>query len=414
VKRLLSVLGALVLVGAVVAVVVWQRPEAAPSPPAPLKDLVVRYADGSPLWNGKNGDPKPPLVVQVLAELRQRGSLDQDDLERAGATVLTTIDPKAQAAGTSVVDATAAAQPNSLRYSLTAVDPATGGVTAYVPGARSSQGSDETDYAGGVLKEPGSAFYPLDVVAGMREGFQLDAVFDGRSPRKIGGVSIEDDALCGERCTVHDALAKSSAVVMFDLVTNKVGMKKMQDLARQAGVPESVVIGGKETKLLVGAGGNLPNAAIALGVDEAAMRPLDLTTVYATFAAGGAHRRTHFVTEVLSEDGGLLYKANESATAAFAPDAGASNEISSRVTTVLKSNTLCPGAVCLDAVPSYQGGVVLGTESHAWTVGYTGRMAITVLVTDAEPKRPAKAASGQPLRESDLPRTIWQGFAAQI
>lgn len=34
-KRLLSVLGALVLVGAVVAVVVWQRPSAAPpAPPA--------------------------------------------------------------------------------------------------------------------------------------------------------------------------------------------------------------------------------------------------------------------------------------------------------------------------------------------------------------------------------------------
>ena len=45
-KRLLPVLGALVLVGAVVAVVVWQRPDA-PAAPLPLKDFVVQYADRS-------------------------------------------------------------------------------------------------------------------------------------------------------------------------------------------------------------------------------------------------------------------------------------------------------------------------------------------------------------------------------
>ncbi|WP_246290842.1 hypothetical protein [Lentzea indica] len=132
---MLPVLGALVLVGAVVAVVVWQRSDAPPPPPAPLKDFVVQYADGSPLWSSRDGDPKSPLVLQVLAELRAQGSFKPDDLRRAAATVMTTIDPKAQAAGLTALEMTAPAQPGTLRYSLTAVDPATGGVVAYVPGA---------------------------------------------------------------------------------------------------------------------------------------------------------------------------------------------------------------------------------------------------------------------------------------
>ncbi|MDX3658383.1 penicillin-binding transpeptidase domain-containing protein [Streptomyces sp. ID05-26A] len=403
-KRLLSVSGALVLVGAVVAVVVWQRPEV--PPPVALKDVVVQYADGTRLWSTEDGAPQTPLVTQVLTELRRQGSFDLDGLRRVGATVVTTIDPKAQGAGASVLDETARAQPPSLRFGLTAVDPATGGVLAYVPGA---QGPDATDYAGGVLKQPGTTFYPINVVAGMKEGHQLDSVFDG-TPRKIAGVAIRDDVTFGKTSTVRDALARSSAVVMYDLVANEVGVKGVQKAAHQAGVPESVVIDGKDTPLLVGEGGGLPRTEIALGTDEAAMRPLDLTTVYATFASGGVHRRTHFVTKVSADDGSALYQVTESASAAFDPDIAVSKEISSRITTVLKDSTACPGAVCRTARYATPPDAA-GQDVHAWTTGYTDRMAITVLVTTANPKQPVTDAVRQTVEDIGLPKAIWQGFA---
>lgn len=95
----------------------------------------------------------------------------------------------------------------------------------------------------------------------------------------------------------------------------------------QAGVPDLVVIDDKPKKLLVGEGGGLPVPAVALGGDQAVMRPLDLTTVYATFAAGGVRHKTHFVTRVSGEDGKVLYQATENASSAFHPDRAQSKAI---------------------------------------------------------------------------------------
>ncbi|MCR3747651.1 penicillin-binding transpeptidase domain-containing protein [Lentzea californiensis] len=408
-KRLLYVLGALVLVGAVVAVVVRQRPEAA-SPP-PLKNFAIKYADGSPLWSSDSTTPEPPLVTQVLTELSRQASLDRDQLRRVGGTVVTTIDPKAQVAATSAVDATARAQAPALRYSLTAVDPATGGVRAYVPGSEGTRDGDPdpTDYAGGVLKQPGTTFFPLNVVAGMKEGKQLDSVFDG-TKRRVAGVEVWDGGRCGKSCTVREALAKSSGVVMFDLVANSTGSRAVQAAARQAGVPESVVVEGKETKLLVGEKGNPPDTDIALGADPASLRPLDLTTVYATFAAGGVQHRTHFVTKVTDDNSRPLYQVVESTTPAFDPDIAVSAEVSSRITGVLKENTACPGAVCRTA---YYQQDATGQRSHAWATGYTDRMAITVLVTTQNRAQHVPLDVKQTIEQAVLPKTVWEAFAAQ-
>jgi membrane peptidoglycan carboxypeptidase len=408
VKRLLSVLGALVLVGAVVAVVVWQRPDPTPPPPAPLKDFALQYADGSPLWNSKDGDPKSPVVQQVLAELRAQGSFQADDLRRAAATVVTTLDPKAQAAGDTVLAETASVQLGTLRYSLTAVDPATGGVLVYVPG---TPREDRTDYAGGVLREPGTAFFPIDVVAALQRGRTLDGLFDGSSPRTMYGTTVRNkgDVQCGKQCTVREALAKPNNVVMYDLIVNDVGIKPTVAAAHQAGVPDAVVIDGEEKKLLVGVGGGIPNAGIAIGGDQAVMRPLDLTTVYATFAAGGVRHKTHFVTKVTGENGNVLYQATESTSSAFDPDSAKSKAISDEVTAVLKDNTLCPGAVCRGGEHELPPGIVDGAHgqiAHAWTVGYTDRMAITVLVDEAEML--------QPVRDDGLSTIIWQKFAERV
>jgi membrane peptidoglycan carboxypeptidase len=404
-KRLLPVLGALVLVGAVVAVVVWQRPGAT-TPSAPLRDFVVQYADGSQLWSSRDGDPKSPLVRQVLTELRAQGFAEPDQLRQVGATVVTTIDPKAQAAALSAVEAAAAAQPGTLRYSLTAVDPATGGVLAYVPG-----NDPAVDYAGGVLKEPGSAFFPVGVVAALQNGQTLDTVLDGRSPRRFPTLAVSDNAKCGEHCTVRDALAKSSNVVMYDLIAIQVGVKKAATVAHQAGVPEAVVIDGKEKKLLVGEGGGIPNSGLSIGADSAQMRPLDLTALYATFAAGGVQRRTHFVTKVIG-DKDLLYRATDSAASAFDQDSAKSKAIADQVMTVLKDNTLCQNVVCRAGEYGLPGSS--DKNSHAWTVGYTDRMAITVMVGAADASKPAVDGTGAPVGGAGLPKAIWQKFVEKV
>jgi membrane peptidoglycan carboxypeptidase len=406
VKRLPPVLGALVLVGAVVAVVVWQRPDAAPPRP-PLKDFVVQYADGSPMWSSEDGEPNSALVRQVLAELREQASILPDQLRQAGGVVATTIDPKAQSAGTAVIEGIARAQPGALRYSLTAVDPATGGVVAYLPG---DSRDDRTDYAGGVLKEPGSAFFPIGVVAGLQNGIKLDRAFDG-TPRVFYGVKVTDKAQCGKPCTVRDALAKSSNVVMYDLVVNEVGIIRTVKAAHQAGVPETVVLNGEGKKLLVGEDGGTPNGGVSLGGTPAAMRPLDLTAVYATFAAGGVQRKAHFIANVTDESGDLLYRAIETTSSAFDADLALSKDISTQVTTVLTESTQCPGVVCRAGEHELDG---VTETKHAWTAGYTDRLAVTVMIGNVDAAKPARDAAAAPITGAGLPRRIWQSFVEKV
>ncbi|MGW6447684.1 hypothetical protein [Lentzea sp. NPDC055074] len=155
-KRFLPVLGALVLLVAVVGAVVWQRPEASPDVIA-TGDVVVQHSDGSLLW--RSGQPETPLVGQVLRELGTIGT-SLDRLRAAGgALVVTTIDSKAQAGATEVIRQLATGRPAS----ITAVDPASGSVRAYVPGTNPA-----VDYAGGVVREAGAAARPFGSVTLMR------------------------------------------------------------------------------------------------------------------------------------------------------------------------------------------------------------------------------------------------------
>jgi membrane peptidoglycan carboxypeptidase len=148
VKRFRPVLGALVLVAAVVGYVVWQRPAEPVIPPPPPKEVVLQYADGSKLWSSTDGGPPPPpLVARVFKELTA-ASMPLDRLKVSGAVVRTTIDVKAQTVAAAVVGRLVPAG-RQVGASVTAVDPATGGVRVYVAGR-----SRQVDLAGGTVVAP--------------------------------------------------------------------------------------------------------------------------------------------------------------------------------------------------------------------------------------------------------------------
>lgn len=401
-KRFLPVLGALVLVAGVVAVVALQRPDAPPSPESP-KPVVLQYANGTELW--RTGQPETPLVRQVFDEagLSASGSLTLERLSKTGATVVTTIDAKAQAGATAVLADLAGSQPSS-RTSITAVDPANGRIRAYAPG-----NDPAADYAGGVLKEPGTAFFPFNVATALEKGRTLDTAYDGRSPRKFLPVSVTvaDNANCGERCTLRDALLKSSNVAMYELVLNDTGQTRTVKIARQAGVPELVTIDGKTTKLLVSEDGGPPSAGVGLGASEARMRPLDLAASYATFAAEGVHNKAHFVTHISDFSGNTLYRAVQAPKPAFDVDPVRNKEIAKQVTDVLKADPACGEngfVACRPGVFEAPGSP--GQISHAWMVAYDSQVSVSVFAGSDQPTMPAAKAA--------LPKEIWLKFKSRL
>ncbi|MFD4644567.1 hypothetical protein ACFWN2_45180 [Lentzea sp. NPDC058436] len=317
-KRFLPVLGALVLLVAVVGAVVWQRPETSPEAIA-SGDVVLQHADGSVLW--RSGQQETPLVRQVLRELVAVGtSLDQLR-DAGGALVVTTIDSKAQAGATEVVRQLASGRPAS----ITAVDPANGGVRAYVPGT-----DPAVDYAGGVVREAGEAARPFGSVA----------------------------------------------------------------LMRAAGVPESAEVEGGRTKLLA--------------TDAALLRPLDVATAYATFAADGTHHDTHFITHVTEAGGKTLYRAVTAGKSVLGVDPGRSKEFAARVNEELRAGSLCDTyaeAACLP-VEVKDGDVV----RHAWMIAYTPRLSIVVFV-GAES---GVEVQSRPVTGTGLPYDVLRSFQEKL
>lgn len=407
-KRFRPVLGALVLVAGVVAVVAWQRPDAVPPPVAP-GNVVLQYSDGTQLW--RTGDPETLVVKQVVQELEAKAAMTLDQLRTGGgAIVVTTIDPKAQAGAVSVIRAVAAGEPTSLRYSITAVDPNSGGVKAYAPGD-----DPAVDYAGGVLREPGPAFFPFNAVAALQAGRTLDSTYDGRSPRTFFQTTVRDTANCGERCTVRDALRKAGNVAMYDLVVNDIGIKPVVAAARNAGVPEFVHVEGERANLLVGDGGGIPNGSVSVGASAARMRPLDLATAYSTFAAEGTRRGAHFITHITDVNGSTLYRMVSHGMQAFDQDPARNKDIAKQINAALRDEvcTTSPETSCQygEWRPN---GLDENVVGHAWMVGYTPRISVAVFVGGDQPTTPAVDSQGRPILGSGLPKTMWQAFEEKL
>ncbi|SDF54782.1 Membrane carboxypeptidase (penicillin-binding protein) [Lentzea fradiae] len=383
--------------------------------PLPFSETQPKSLDG----------PRGLIVDQVQQALEdEKTEISFEQAQKTGVTITTTIDPKAQTAAEQAVDEIMleGGQPEALKTSLTAIDPTTGAVRAYW-GGRGGRGS--FDYAKGTLQEPGSSFKPFDLVAALQDGKGLGTVYDGRSPRTFPGVATPirnsgNDNSCGQDCTVREAMIKSLNTVFYDMVVNDVGVPKTVAAAHQAGIPEEVNIGNGPKKLLVGEDGGTPNGGISLGGDQAVVRPFDMASAYATFAARGVYRAPFFILKITGPDGTVLYQHADKPISAFDPDQTKSQDIADNVTDVLKeipksSKIPCAGGRdCAGKTGTHElsesAGQGAGLNSKAWMVGYTPTLSAAVWVGRDEGNLPIRDKAGANIFGSSVPGQIWRLF----
>ncbi|HEX7304949.1 transglycosylase domain-containing protein [Lentzea sp.] len=369
--------------------------------------------------------PRGLIVDQVQNALEeQQTGVSFEQAQKTGVTITTTIDPKTQTAAEEAVDEIMikGAQPEALKTSLTAIDPNSGAVRAYW-GGREGRGS--FDYAKGTLQEPGSSFKAFDLVAALQNGRGLGTVYDGSSPRTFPGVATPirnsgNDNSCGKECPVRTAMIKSLNTVFYDMVVNDIGVAKTVKAAHQAGIPDEVNIGNGPKKLLVGEDGGTPNGGIALGGDQAVVRPFDMASAYATFAARGVYRQPFFIQKITGPDGTLLYQHADKPISAFDPDQTKSQDIADNVTDVLKeiptsSNIKCAeNRECAGKTGTHElsesAGQGAGLNSKAWMVGYTPSISAAVWVGRNEGNLPIRDKAGANIFGSGVPGKIWQAF----
>ncbi|WP_281291744.1 transglycosylase domain-containing protein [Saccharothrix saharensis] len=361
--------------------------------------------------------PRLHIREQVIQEMA-KVEWDVEKAQKVGVTVHTTIEPPKQAAAEQAVADVMGPQPKELRSSLTAIDPQTGAVRAYYAGADGTG----LDYATNTLQEAGSSFKPFDLVAALKAGKGLGSTYDGRSPKKfdLGGTSItirnasDPTNKCGEKCSIRKAMELSLNTVFYEMVID-IGTQPVADAARAAGIPPSVEVQGVKKDLLVGENGGPPNVGIALGGGEAQVRPFDMASAYATFAARGTYHEPFFISKITNAEGKAVYQHVDVSRQAFDPDPKKNQDIADNVTEALRpipksSSIPCAGRECAGKTGTHELPDDATQNSKAWMVGYTPSLSAAVWVGRDEGNVALKNAEGKPVFGSGLPGQIWKRF----
>lgn len=342
--------------------------------------------------------PEGLIRGQVLAELAQLG-ISEQELNTEGLRITTTIDPAAQAAAVEAVDVTLDGEPPELRTAVVSVDPRTGGVSAYYGGADGAG----FDFAQAPL-QTGSAFKVFGLAALLEEGQGLQTMFDSSS-LTIGGITIGnvEGESCG-RCTIAEALKRSLNTSFYRLtLALDGGAQAIADAAHAAGIP--LHIPGVEGTSLSQDGGP-PETGIVLGQYQS--RVIDMASAYATLAASGVYRAPHFVQQVVTADGRVLFERTPDPGEQRLPAAVADNITQAMlpIASYSRGHALADGRPSASKTGTVQLGDT-GKNKDAWMVGYTPSLSTAVWV-GTENSQPLVNSWGGPVYGSGLPSDIWQ------
>ncbi len=354
--------------------------------------------------SGSPTDDRAHVVKRVLDELEANG-VSREQLTSDGGRITTTIDPRAQGLARDAALAELDGQPANLHSSLVAIDPHTGGVIAYYGGA------DGTgfDLAGGPAWNPGSSFKPFAMLAALEQGIGINSIFDGDSPLEIDGIPYANfESRSYNALTLREAMTQSVNTTFVQLARD-VGPPAVRDAAIQAGIPDQ--INGKQA--LVEPNGGAPGVGIALG--QYPVHTIDMASAYSTFAAEGMRRQPFFVREYADSRGNVTFTHADDAERAFdARDPERNTQLARNVTAtmteVARSSQipLDEGRQVAAKTGTHQRGDT-GTNSAAWTVGYTPSISTAVWVGD--PGNTAlKDEDGNDIAGRGLPGSIWQRF----
>ncbi len=353
---------------------------------------------------GAPTDDRAHIVERVMEELDRQG-ISRAQLAINGGRITTTIDPRAQQLARDAVLTELRGQPKNLHSSLVAIDPRSGAVIAYYGGSD----GEGFDLAGGPVWNPGSAFKPFTMLAALERDIGMNSMYDGESPLVIDGLSYSNsESRNYPQLTLHDAMTQSVNTAFVRLAQD-VGPQAIRDAAIQAGIPEQV--NGKRAMSEPDSGA--PALGITLG--QYPVHTIDMAGAYATFAADGMRREPFFVRQYANARGAIDYKHVDKSQPAFDQvDANRNTELARNVTAsmtdVARSSQipLAGDRQVAAKTGTHQRGET-GSNSAAWTVGYTPSISTAVWVGD--PANTAiKNAAGGDVFGRGVPGLIWQRF----
>ncbi len=312
---------------------------------------------------GSLAGPKGYVISWIENQLQQYG-FTQDQLMQGGLVVKTTLVKKDQEAAVDAVSKRTPKAPfTNLRIALVSIQPGTGAVLALYGGQDylKSQYNNATQ----ATTQAGSSFKPFALTAALEAGISLQSVWNGRSPQVFYDPGSQGPYAVFnygneqfKNINLLVAIANSVNTVFVPLGI-KVGPDKVIDVARRAGIPASVNM--------------VSGPSVTLGV--ASPHVIDVASAYATFAAQGIYAKPYIVSQVLGNNGGILYQAQPQSSQVFASDVMA--DLTTALQTVTTYGT-ASGAVADLGRPSAGKTGTTTDNASAWFSGYVPQMATSV------------------------------------
>jgi penicillin-binding protein 1A len=296
-------------------------------------------------------------------------------------TVITTLDPRMQAAAEQAIAGTIArngARASVSQGALVAMSP-DGAVRAMVGGR--SYDSSQFNRAAQAERQPGSAFKPFVYLAGLEAGLRpSDHFVDG--PIQVGGWRPRDydDRYLGDM-TLAEALAQSVNTIAVQ-VALRAGVDNIVAVAHRLGIASRLT----------------HDASIALGTDEVNL--LELTSAYAPFANGGTGVWPYGIAEVRDSRGHVVFRR-----AGSGPGRVVAPELEGEMNEML-AGVIDHGTGRDARLPRPAAGKTGTTQDYrdAWFIGYTADLVAGVWLGNDDNAPMNKVTGGS------LPAETWRRF----
>jgi membrane peptidoglycan carboxypeptidase len=347
------------------------------------------------LSTGQLAGNKGHLIEAVRKELNSLGFADEQ-LMIGGLTVRTTLEKDAQvAAEAAVFNQAPKKAPDNLHIGLVSIRPGTGEIVAMY-GGKDYLERQLNDATQGIT-QAGSTFKPFALIAALEQGISLSSVWNGDGPKIFDDfngrpyeVSNYGDKSFGD-LTLLKATASSINTIYVPLGI-KVGVDKIIDAARRAGIPDSVSM--------------VASPSAVLGV--ASPRVIDVANAYATFAANGVRAKPFLVKEVLGANKGVLYQSRVVAEQVF--DEAVMADLNYALGEVVRAGTASSALRNFGRPAAGKTGTSQSNAS-AWFSGYTPQLATSIAFYRDDATQSLNGIGGlNSVTGGSFPARIWNAY----
>ncbi|HUP86682.1 MAG TPA: transglycosylase domain-containing protein [Acidimicrobiales bacterium] len=328
---------------------------------------------------------------------------------KGGLRIETTYDPKLQAIARRQMDAKIPDTKGRFNAALISLEPGSGAVRAMVAGKdfETAQYNLATGRGGnGFGRQPGSSFKPVVLAAAFEEGIGPSDTISGSEPCRVSIKGVEPnpyepgnyEGSKGSNGPISQATMKSlnCAFVRLGLALDDdpfKSMDKVAAMARRLGIP--IPEDGKY------------GPSISLGAKEA--WPIQMASVYGTFANDGLRHEPYFVERLLDRNGKVVLEGKDEGKRVL--DANVARTVTSVLRKVVEGGT---GTKARQRDRIVAGKTGTSQEwRNAWFVGYTRELVTAVWMGNPAKDDPMKNVGGIRVTGGSYPATVWGAYMAE-